>query len=212
MYIRDHERTPDAERLLTDLGAGTLVSIDPESMRPHATFLPWAYASDRLTSHIGVINPQATHNGQVLVILMGDDAYISEEWMVHGAPTWDYETVHIYGELIIHTDPDWIIQSFDDLLQRFSTKRIGDYEDSWLESQVRAVVGVEVAITEIQAKSKLSQNRGNHEVRTISDSLEPTCPHLAERIREVSLPHTAAREALVAQARSRVSETRLTHE
>ena len=204
MYIRDHHRMPEADiqSFLDQPRAGTLVSVD-ENRRPHASYLPWAFVhGDTLTSHIGVVNAHAGHTGEALVILMGEDAYVSEEWLAPGkVPSWNYETIHLYGELIIHTDPDWIIQSFDDMMRVFSRKTNDDYSRDYLESQARACVGVELRITEIQAKSKLSQNYQRFEVETIADNIEPTCPHLAARMREVSLPHIANRELKVEQAR-----------
>ncbi|MDR0487948.1 MAG: FMN-binding negative transcriptional regulator [Propionibacteriaceae bacterium] len=208
MYLRDHFRTPevDVQTMLNEIRAGTLVTVDPETRRPEASFLPWAFVNgDTLTSHIGIINPQARHEGEALVILMGKDAYVSEEWMKPGSvPSWNYETIHLYGRLTIHTDPEWIIRSFEDVMQRFSRKTHADYSREYLEQQTRASVGVEFTITEIQAKSKLSQNRAESEVRTIIENLEPTCPHLAQRMREVSLPHIADRQARIDQARSTI--------
>lgn len=203
MYIPDHFRMPeeDTASFLRDVRRGTLVTVDASTHRPMATFLPWAMAQDgRLTSHIGTINPQTAHTGEALVVLMGDDGYISDEWTSGAVPTWNYETVHIYGEYRTHTDPEWIINSWSDMLKRFSARTIDDYDPAWLEIQARSVTGVEVIITEIQAKSKLSQNRSEPDVRSIISHLEPTCPHLAERMGKVSLPHIAQREERVRNA------------
>jgi len=204
MYVPDHFRmsASDTRQFLREVPAGTLVSHDT-SGRLLASYLPWALVGeDCLTTHIGKVNPQAHSAGQALVILMGEDAYVSEEWMNEGeAPGWVYETLHLYGRLIIHTETDWILQSFSDILARFSASSLGDYEPEWLEKQARACVGVEFLIEEWQGKAKLAQNRSEEEVRMIASQIEPNCPHLADRMREVSLPHIAAREERVRQAR-----------
>jgi len=194
MYIPEHFRVSDedVQAFLTGVRGGNLVTVD--AGRPQATFLPWVALDGRLVSHIGKVNPQSRHTGEALVVFMGDDAYISDEWMPGvAAPTWDYETVHVYGEYRTHTEPQWIMESWSAML-KLSHRQIDDYDPSWLEIQSRSVVGIEVVITEVHAKSKLSQNRSESEVHSIIDHLSPACPHIAARIAEVSLPHIAARE------------------
>ena len=200
MYTPEHFRTPDLR--LDQVRTGTLVTVDPATGRPDATFLPWVVLDgDRLTSHVAKVNPQTGHPGPALVIAMGADGYVSDQWMAPGAaPTWDYETIHLHGDLTWMTDPDWVIQSWDDMLRRFSDRTVADYDRAWLAQMARAVVGVEFRVTEIQAKSKLSQNRPTTQIGVIADNLEPTCPHLASRVREIALPHAAAREQRVSQA------------
>jgi len=203
MYIPEHFRMPDedVQAFLQVVRGGNLVTVD-ETGRPQATFLPWVVSDECLVSHIGTVNPQSRHTGEALVVFMGDDAYISDEWMDGvTAPTWDYETVHVYGRYRTHTDLDWILDSWSDLLERFSNCTLDEYDPAWLEIQSRSVVGIEIAITEIHAKSKLSQNRTEHEARSIIDHLTPACPHLASRMTDVSLPHIAAREEKVRDIR-----------
>ncbi|MDR0782505.1 MAG: FMN-binding negative transcriptional regulator [Propionibacteriaceae bacterium] len=203
MYTPAHFRMPEADvaGFIERIGTGTLITTDPGTGRPHATFLPWAYLGDRLTTHIGLVNPQAAHSGEALVIVMGENAYVSERWLGPGAaPSWNYETVHLYGELVIHRDPEWINQSFRDLIARFSEKSLDSYDPDWLEKQTRACVGAEVIIREVEAKSKLSQSSSELAVRTVADQLEATCPGLAARMRDISLPHIAEREQRIRAA------------
>ena len=207
MYIRDHFRTnpQDLGVFLAQITTGTLVTTDPSTGRIVASFLPWVFTKENtLTTHLGLINPQAHHSGEAVVIFMGEDAYVSEEWLRAGsAPSWNYETVHVYGDLIIHRESDWIIDSFQDIMKKYSSKTNEDYDQDWLETQTRACVGVEITITEIEAKSKLSQNLSAVEIQRISSHLETTCPGLASRMRQVSLPHIEDRERRVEQARRR---------
>jgi transcriptional regulator len=203
VYIPDHFRMPPADVpvFLNEAHTGTLVSVAP-SGRPVASFLPWAFIDgDTLTSHIGRINEQGSHHGEALVILMGDDAYVPETWMKPGAAaSWVYETVHLYGTLTIHDDPGWIKKSWADMMARFSDKTLADYDDDWLDRQTRASLGVEFRITEIQAKSKLAQNRSSEEIASIASHVTVGCPHLAERMQTVSGPHAEARETRVRNA------------
>jgi transcriptional regulator len=108
--------------------------------------------------------------GEAMVILRGPDAYISPNWYAskteHGrvVPTWNYVTAHVYGELVIHDDVVWL----EDLVRRLTAKHeaaqstpwtVDDAPPRFVAGQLRAIVGVELRITRIEAKAKLSQNR-----------------------------------------------------
>jgi transcriptional regulator len=108
--------------------------------------------------------------GESLAIVRGPDAYITPGWYAakaeHGrvVPTWNYVTAHVYGRLVVHDDPAWT----EDLVRRLTTKHEAYREHPWsvddaprafIEGQLRAIVGVELEITRIEAKAKLSQNR-----------------------------------------------------
>ncbi|MCL2471958.1 MAG: FMN-binding negative transcriptional regulator, partial [Propionibacteriaceae bacterium] len=151
MYIPEHFRMPDADvrAFLQQVRTGTLITTDLRTRRPLATFLPWVMTGDdRLTSHMGSVNPQSHDSdpdAEALVILMGYDGFVPADWMGPGAaPTLDYETVHVYGHLTTHTDADWILQSWDDLLRTFSHTTLQEYDHDWLVKNARAVVGIEI--------------------------------------------------------------------
>jgi transcriptional regulator len=108
--------------------------------------------------------------GEALAIVRGPDAYITPGWYAstaeHGrvVPTWNYLTAHVYGRLVVHDDPVWT----EDLVRRLTAKHeayrdhprsVDDAPRAFVEGQLRAIVGVELQITRIEAKAKLSQNR-----------------------------------------------------
>ena len=79
-------------------------------------------------------------------------------------PTWNYVTAHVYGRFVVHDDPAWT----EDLVRRLTAKHEAYRDHPWsvddaprpfIEGQLRAIVGVELEITRIEAKAKLSQNR-----------------------------------------------------
>jgi transcriptional regulator len=127
----------------------------------------------RLLGHIAIANTQwqtAAAGAEALVIVAGPQAYISPSWYEsktrHGrvVPTWNYETVHMTGTVAFHQDPEWL-RSF---VTRLTTLHEGGREHPWavsdappeyIDGQLRAIVGVELTITAIEAKQKLSQNR-----------------------------------------------------
>jgi transcriptional regulator len=106
-----------------------------------------------------------------LAIVRGPDAYISpsfyaESKPAHGrvVPTWNYVTAHVYGALVVHDDAAWT----ESVVRRLTSKHeagssrpwsVDDAPRSFIEGQLRAIVGVELVISRIEAKAKLSQNR-----------------------------------------------------
>ena len=114
--------------------------------------------------------------GESLAIVRGPDAYVSPSWYAakaeHGrvVPTWNYVTAHVYGRLVVHDDPAWV----EDIVRRLTAKHeaarlaspgqppawsVDDAPRAFIEGQLRAIVGLELQITRIEAKAKLSQNR-----------------------------------------------------
>jgi transcriptional regulator len=173
VYVPAHFAAPaDAlDRLLAAPGAVDLVSSTPSGLT--ATTLPMLYDSTAgtLSGHLARNNPQWQESvGEVLVIVRGPDAYVSPSWYAtkaeHGrvVPTWDYVLAHVHGELVVHSDPDWLAAHVARLTQAHEGTRaepwaVTDAPARFVAGQLRAIVGVEVRISRVEAKWKLSQNR-----------------------------------------------------
>jgi len=177
MYVPAHFAADDGlvSELLTRHGAADLVTNTSQGLL--ATMLPFSYdpgtgEHGALLGHLARSNDQwkVPSIGESLVIVRGADAYISPSWYQstaeHGrvVPTWNYITAHVYGRLVIHDDPGWV----EDLVRRLTAKHedgraqpwwVDDAPPAFIAGQLRAIVGVELAITRIEAKAKLSQNR-----------------------------------------------------
>jgi transcriptional regulator len=177
MYVPAHFAMDDAavQELLVQHGAGDLVTATPDGLV--ATMLPFVYEPDA-GPHGALLGHVARNNehwrlpviGEALVILRGPDAYVTPSWYAskveHGrvVPTWNYVTAHVHGELVVHDDVEWL----DALVRRLTEKHEAGRARSWsvddappafTAGQLRAIVGVEVRISRIEAKAKLSQNR-----------------------------------------------------
>jgi transcriptional regulator len=79
-------------------------------------------------------------------------------------PTWNYSTAHVYGDLVIHDDPEWLagqVRRLTDLNEAHFDHpwTVDDAPERYIAGQLRAIVGLELVITRIEAKAKLSQNR-----------------------------------------------------
>ena len=88
----------------------------------------------------------------------------------HGkvVPTWNYSVVHLRGPVAVHDDPEWV----RGLLTRLTDRHEGDREERWhvtdapegfVTKNLRAIVGVELAVESVEAYAKLSQNRSGED-------------------------------------------------
>jgi transcriptional regulator len=188
MYVPAHFAVDEAatRELLARHGAADLVTMTDEGLV--ATMLPFAYVPPgdggeggqgreggelgALHGHVARNNPQwkLPARGEALAIVRGPDAYISPSFYAskaeHGrvVPTWNYVTAHVYGELFVHDDAAWT----ESVVRRLTAKHeaansrpwsVDDAPRAFIEGQLRAIVGLELLITRIEAKAKLSQNR-----------------------------------------------------
>jgi transcriptional regulator len=143
-----------------------------------ATPMPMLYepAADGLGSlvgHVARANTQwaeASPEVQALAIFTGYNAYVSPNWYPskgeHGkvVPTWNYETVHVRGEFVVHDDTEWKRALVTRLTDRHESSlplpwSVADAPGDYIDASLKAIVGIELRITSIQAKRKLSQNR-----------------------------------------------------
>ena len=166
----------EIERLLTDCPMAQLVTMTDDGLV--ATPLPMLFEpSDdglgSLVGHVARANRQwskASSDVEALAIFTGPNAYISPNWYPskaeHGkvVPTWNYETVHVRGQFVAHDDPVWTRALVTRLTQRHESQfdapwSIDDAPPEYIVSMVKAIVGIELKITSVQAKRKLSQNR-----------------------------------------------------
>jgi transcriptional regulator len=222
MYIPAHFAADDAavEDLLFKHGAADLITLTEDGLL--ATMLPFAYLPSvgehgALYGHVARNNDQwrKPAQGESLAIIRGPDSYVSPSWYAakaeHGrvVPTWNYLTAHVYGRLIVHDDPAWV----EDVVRRLTAKHEAarlaspgqrmpwspdDAPRKFIEGQLRAIVGLELQITRIEAKAKLSQNRPATDIPGIVDGLaargdDPMATAVehanAERVNGASAPH-----------------------
>lgn len=178
MYVPSHFEAT-AEQLRGLLGGGGLVDlISVGAGGLLCTPLPMLHrpAADGpgvLLGHVARNNPHwsgLAEGFESLAILRGPDAYVSPNWYAskaeHGrvVPTWNYLTAQVYGRLVVHDDVEWLRALVGDLTEfhersQESPWRVSDAPADFIDGQLRAIVGVELVISRIEAKAKLSQNR-----------------------------------------------------
>ena len=119
--------------------------------------------------HLARANPQAADfdsAGEALAIFPGPHAYISPGWYEAGpaVPTWNYASVHAYGPARRIEDPAWLRDLVRRLSERHEAREPAPWDmeglpEAYVRSMLNGIVGVEIAVSRLEGKFKLSQNR-----------------------------------------------------
>ena len=178
MYTPQHFAETDPETIaafIRENAFGVMVSV--VDGKATASQIPFLYEVDTgvLLGHVARANPQwqeLSSAQDVLVIFQGPHAYVSPTWYKGaGVPTWNYATVQVRGTATTFDDPERLRQLLARLTDRYEATRpepwSGDYNPRMLEQ----IVGIEISITECQAKFKLSQNRPLDDRRAVAEKL-----------------------------------------
>ncbi|ROL82254.1 transcriptional regulator [Pseudomonas protegens] len=142
-------------------------------------------ANGTLYGHLAKANPQCAElasGAEALVIFTGEDAYVSPSFYPskaeHGkvVPTWNYVSVHAYGQPEVFTDPQRLLQVVEGLTERHETGRpqpwkVADAPADYLDSMLRAIVGFALPIQRLEGKRKLSQNRNVEDIAGVREGL-----------------------------------------
>ena len=174
MYIPRHfsVEDPASQQFLENLKSGHLVINTAQGIL--STMIPVNFdkSSRSVIGHVARGNSQWSEksNQEALFIGVPVDAYISPSWYAskqeHGkvVPTWDYMLAHVYGELVIHDDVEWLRRAVSDLTDSFESGRVkpwklDDAPEDYVAGQLRAIVGVELKVSRLEVSFKMSQNK-----------------------------------------------------
>jgi transcriptional regulator len=198
VYQPGHGRfaDPDPAASLGELAAAvpaTLVTLS--GGRLTATILPLLFdpadgALGTLRGHLARANPQwrdGSSGVEALAIFDGPDAYISPRLYAatrrsgRHVPTWNYTTVQAAGALVVRDDPAWLIEIVRRLTDRHEARwpdgwSVDDAPPDYIESELRAIVGIELRISRLEGKRKLSQNRAPADVDGVIAGLDAGAP------------------------------------
>jgi transcriptional regulator len=179
MYIPPHFAVSDPavlHRIIQEHPFGALVT------QPHGgldadhlpfEFDPAAGPLGTLTAHVARNNPlwqRCATGSPVMVIFRGAEAFISPSWYPskheshRQVPTWNYEVVHAHGTLTVRDDERFVRGLVARLTRRHEAAEVrpwkmSDSAPEYIDSMLRNIVGLEVSITSLVGKSKLSQNK-----------------------------------------------------
>ena len=188
MYIPDHFSIKNVEVMHTIIQThplGVLVTMTPEGL--DANHIPFELdaARDVLTAHVARANPvwQQCGNGMdALVIFRGEESYISPNWYPskhefhRQVPTWNYEVVHVHGRMVVQDTEKFVRGVVGRLTRKHEAIeakpwKMGDSTPEFIDGMLKAIVGIEISITRMEGKAKLSQNREDRDRLNASDVL-----------------------------------------
>lgn len=154
--------------LLITAGAGGL-------MANHIPFFLAPSASEKgtLQAHLARANPQLQELSSLtecLVVFQGPQDYVTPSWYETKretgkvVPTWNYATVHVWGRPRLIEDTEWLARHLRELTQHKEQERsapweVDDAPAPFIASQMKGIVGIEIAIDRLAGKWKVSQNR-----------------------------------------------------
>jgi transcriptional regulator len=159
-----------------------------------------------LSGHVARANSQwrdFTASEDALAIFTGPQHYISASWYpdkkIHGreVPTWNYVAVHAYGRMRIIEDTEWLLEHLRELTDRNEIIakvpwRVSDAPRDFITKLTQGIVGIEIPISRVEGKWKVSQNRNERDAAGVMDGLD-----------SLGTPASAAMRELVRQRRSR---------
>jgi len=179
MYLLEHfaeQRVDLLHRLISEHPVGALVVSTAAGLE--ANHLPFELDAEpapfgTLRGHVARANPvwhQFTRGVEALVIFHGPQAYISPSWYPSKemtgevVPTYNYLAVHGYGEIKIIHEREWLRALVTRLTDRFEANRaapwrVSDAPATFIDKQLSAIVGIEIPLTKLIGKWKVSQNR-----------------------------------------------------
>jgi len=201
MYIPKHfaiESPAALHRIIESHPLGVLVSLTPGGL--DANHIPFELDVERgvLTAHVARANPvwQDCAGGQdVLVIFRGDESYVSPNWYPskheqhRQVPTWNYEVVHVHGRMAVQDEERFVRGVVARLTRTHEASeprpwKMGDSAPEYIDGMLKAIVGIEIAITRMEGKAKLSQNREQRDRLNAAEVLERQgSPELARAMR-----------------------------
>ncbi|MGU3780870.1 FMN-binding negative transcriptional regulator [Burkholderia metallica] len=191
MYVPAHfdESDPDALReLIVRHPFGSLITHGASGL--DANHLPFELLPDdgglgELHAHVARANPvwQGVANGdEVLVIFRAGDAYISPTWypskhVTHRqVPTWNYLVAHAYGRITVRDDEKFVRGMVARLTRTHEASqpvpwKMGDAPKDYLDVMLQSIVGLQIEITRLVGKRKLSQNKVAADIRGAGEAL-----------------------------------------
>ena len=198
MYLPEIFEEKDPQRLyqlIQDCPFATLISHSSEGLDAH--HLPFKLILDEenqtatLIAHIAknnALHTQIPNGTEVLIIFQGEQGYISPNWYPskqqhhQHVPTWNYQVVHVKGEVNFLSDEKALRGILAKLTRTHEAKqpipwKISDAPTEYITQQLQGIVGIKIQITEITGKFKLSQNREKVDALGVVDGLEKHGSH-----------------------------------
>lgn len=209
MYQPPHFRIADQDELASVMRAnplGLLITHGPSGLMANPVpFLFDGGESPRLRAHLARANPQLAEIGEagadVLVVFQAENAYVTPAWYETKretgkvVPTWNYVMVQARGRATLRPSADWMRGQIDELTATHEKGRaqewaVSDAPADFLAAQMKGIVGLEIAVTKLEGKFKLSQNRNDADragvVEGLAAEASADAQAMAQRLRKLA--------------------------
>ncbi len=179
MYIPkafQEDRVDHLHKLMREIGAATVVSQGADGLI--ASHVPVELQSSPAPNgtvfcHFARPNPHAraiAEGGEVLLIFQGPQSYISPSWYPSkhqtgkAVPTWNYVAIHAYGRGRLFEETEELRRHLAALSDHFEAPyampwKLADAPDDYIAAMCKGIIGVEIELSRIEGKKKLSQNK-----------------------------------------------------
>ncbi len=206
MYSPAHFKVEERGELVSFMRRHSFATVvTHDGTVPHATHMPVLVREEEgqrltLATHLARANPQWRHfddRREVLVIFTGPHAYISPAWYATepAVPTWNYTAVHAYGRPRIVTDHARFAAMLRELVEFYESPREGRWHgampDGFRDRLMAGIVGVEIEVTRIEGKFKLSQNRNAEDKAGVIAVLAASGDAMDREVAELMRRHAA---------------------
>ncbi|WNB90956.1 FMN-binding negative transcriptional regulator [Bacillus sp. NEB1478] len=196
MYIPEYFKLDDEETIYDFIEKYSFATLFTQHKgQPYATHLPLILNKDEnsLYGHFARPNEQweDAANQQILVVFQGPHCYISPSWYetTKAVPTWNYVSIHLYGKLEIIEDQEIILDSLNDMVNKYESSEslynLDAVESSFIKGMSKGIVAFKINITKIEAKAKLSQNHTVERQELIIKELEKTSNYDNKQVAEL---------------------------
>jgi transcriptional regulator len=192
MYLPSHfkeDRPLELHALIRAHPFGCLVTHGANGL--DANHVPFELAADdagfgTLRAHVARSNPivaNGSDGSEVMVVFRGPQTYVSPSWYPskhethRQVPTWNYEVVHAHGTLRLVDDEKFVRGVVGRLTREHESGEarpwtMGDAPRDFIDQMLKAIVGVEISISRLEGKRKLSQNKEERDRRGVIATLE----------------------------------------
>ena len=194
MYVPSHFEENRPEEIIRIIESFPLAMLVADSknglLANHLPLLVNKYSSKKieLIGHIAKANSlhrELSNNHEVLVIFRSEDAYISPNWYpsrkknIEHVPTWNYQAVHLQGNITFSSEQKFLLKTVKKLTTVF--ERNAYKEDNWnmnkvspnfMTAMLDEIVGIKIVVSHQIAKSKLSQNREKEDINNVYKELK----------------------------------------
>jgi transcriptional regulator len=179
MYIPSSFRESRLEKLhdlIANYPLGLLVTHGENGLE--ASPIPFLLYADEgrqgvLRAHMAKANPHwksLAGQAECLIVFQGPEGYVTPSWYpskaeTHQAvPTWNYATLQVWGSPQVTGDAAWLRRQLDDLTSVHERPRpepwsVSDAPEEYIANQMKAIIGIEIPISRIDGKWKMSQNK-----------------------------------------------------